>query len=163
MGLRSRTVVLSLTDHFLVRGPLFVALLNGLLKNHRRKFAVELVLVLRARGRGSVRVCSVATNWIHGSLFLLLASLLYFYFLTLPSPLSLFFLFLDFILPKKDCELCSQSFCVPPPPKICYSSQYRPYSLMDKTRGFYPFDVGSIPTRGALVKNNCTAVVFYKV
>ena len=23
-----------------------------------------------------------------------------------------------------------------------------PYSLMDKTRGFYPFDVGSIPAGG---------------
>lgn len=36
--------------------------------------------------------------------------------------------------------------------KICYGIPC-PYSLMDKTRGFYPFDVGSIPTRGTKVEN----------
>ena len=36
--------------------------------------------------------------------------------------------------------------------KICYGYPCRPYSLMDKTRGFYPFDVGSIPTGGTKKK-----------
>lgn len=36
--------------------------------------------------------------------------------------------------------------------KICYGYPCRPYSLMDKTRGFYPFDVGSIPTGGTAKK-----------
>ena len=32
--------------------------------------------------------------------------------------------------------------------KNCLPDNFCPYSLTDKTRGFYPFDVGSIPTGG---------------